>query len=156
MEIMLRLLESTICLTGPQMSTRSFSDTKTQSSLTIEDITDMTATTDIMDITVITDMTDITDITDITVITVITVMETTLLKDNSSPIFQPLLTGEFKVPLPQLRTKVAAVHAGPSPPLDPWKVPTSSRTRTSSPSPSNNLLTAPKRTRMLVAKWTHG
>jgi len=60
METVLRLLESTTCLTGPQMSTRSFLDSRAKSSSTltdlIMDVTDIMVTTDIM---VITDIMDI-------------------------------------------------------------------------------------------------
>jgi len=97
------------------------------------------------------DTTDIMDIMDITDITVI------MAKESLFPIFQKPSTGESKVPLPQLKTKVAVVHAGLSPPLAPWKVLTSLRTRALSPFPNSNLLTAQKKTKMPDAKvdsWT--
>merc|ERR1711935_877078 len=143
METVLRFSESTTCLTGPQVSTRSFLDTRVKSSsIQVDLITDTTESMDIMDIM------DITDITDITV---------NMAKENLFPIFQKPSTGESKVPLPQLKTKVAVVHAGLFLPLAPWKVLTSLRTRALSPFPNNNSLTAQKKTKMLVAKvdsWT--
>merc|ERR1711935_218237 len=143
METVLRFLESTTCLTGPQVSTRSFLDTKVKSSsIQVDLITDTTESMDIMDIM------HITDITDITV---------NMAKESLFPIFQKPSTGESKVPLPQLKTKVAVVHAGLSPPLAPWKVLTSLRTRALSPFLNSNSLTAQKKTKMPDAKvdsWT--
>jgi len=140
METVLRFSESTTCLTGPQVSTRSFLDTRVKSSsIQVDLITDTTESMDIMDIM---------DITDITV---------NMAKESLFPIFQKPSTGESKVPLPQLKTKVAVVHAGLFLPLAPWKVLTSLRTRALSPFPNNNSLTAQKKTKMLVAKvdsWT--
>jgi len=52
-------------------------------------------------------------------------------------------TGETKVPSPPSRTKDLADHAGLSLPLDLSKVPIKSKLENLSPSPSNNLLTAP-------------
>merc|ERR1711935_232743 len=143
METVLRFLESTTCLTGPQVSTRSFLDTRVKSSsIQVDLITDTTESMDIMDIM------DITDITDITV---------NMAKESLFPIFQKPSTGESKEPLPQLKTKVAVVHAGLFLPLAPWKVLTLLRTRALSPFPNNNTLTAQKKTKMLVARvdsWT--
>merc|ERR1712232_16097 len=51
------------------------------------------------------------------------------------------LTGSLRVPLPQSRTRDLADHAGPSHPLDAWKVLGSSRPELSSPSPSRSLST---------------
>merc|ERR1711935_1245039 len=140
METVLRFLESTTCLTGPQVSTRSFLDTKVKSSsIQVDLITDTTESMDIMDIM---------DITDITV---------NMAKESLFPIFQKQSTGESKVPLPQLKTKVAVVHAGLFLPLAPWKVLTSLRTRALSPFLNSNSLTAQKKTKMPDAKvdsWT--
>merc|ERR1712083_823756 len=51
-------------------------------------------------------------------------------------------TGLLLVPSPESRTKDLADHAGPSPPLEPWKVPTRSPLEPSSPSPSKSSSTA--------------
>merc|ERR1712167_365097 len=64
-------------------------------------------------------------------------------------------TGEPRVPSPQLRTRDNADHAGPSPPLVPLRVPCSTSTAHSTPSLSNNWLTAPRKTTVaMVDSWT--
>merc|ERR1719198_1880487 len=67
---------------------------------------------------------------------------TSITNRDISKSFQPPSTGQLRVPSPQLRTRDSAVPAGPSPPPVPWREPTSWPTRSSSLSPSNNLLTA--------------
>jgi len=54
-----------------------------------------------------------------------------------------LSTGLMLVPSLQLRTKVSAVPAGPSPPLEASRVPGKSRIKNLCHFQSNNLLTAP-------------
>ena len=92
------------------MSTRNFLDTRAKSLPTQEDQITIEAITE----------TTIEAITDITV--TMDIMDIMMVKESSFLIFLSLLTGESKVPLPQLRTKVAVDHAGHSLPLAPWKV----------------------------------
>merc|ERR1711990_552853 len=67
----------------------------------------------------------------------------------------PPSTGEPRTPLPQLRTKLNAVHAGLSPPPVPSKVLMPSRPEPSNPSLSNNSSPAPnKTTDAMVDSWT--
>merc|ERR1712222_151610 len=60
---------------------------------------------------------------------------------RTTPHSPTKLTGSPRVPLPQSRTRDLADHAGPSHPLDAWKVLGSSRPELSSPSPSRSLST---------------
>merc|ERR1712083_318355 len=58
----------------------------------------------------------------------------------SQPTWAPS-TGSPRVPSPQSRIRDSADHAGPSPPLEPWKVASKSRPEPSLPSPNRNLST---------------
>merc|ERR1711990_1017804 len=67
----------------------------------------------------------------------------------------PPSTGEARTLLPQLRTKLNAVHAGLSPPPVPSKVLMPSRLDPSNPSLSNNSSLAPSKTLdAMVDSWT--
>jgi len=93
----------------------------------------MDTTKDIMEVTINQSITDTTDITD--------VME--IMEDISRKLlYQIPSTGESKEPSLQLRIKDNADHAGPSPLPEVWREDIKSRTRASSPSLSNNSLTA--------------
>jgi len=73
---------------------------------------------------------------------------------STPPTLPTMSTGETMEPSPELRTRDNADHAGHSPPLVPLKVLTSSLQETSSPSQSNNLLTAPPPTvAAMVVTW---
>merc|ERR1712166_735655 len=64
-------------------------------------------------------------------------------------------TGDPRTPSPQLRTKLNAVHAGPSPPPVPLKELMPSRLDPLNPSLSNNSSPAPSKTMLsMVDSWT--
>merc|ERR1711957_1013499 len=64
-------------------------------------------------------------------------------------------TGDPRTPSPQLRTKLNAVHAGPSPPPVPLKELMPSRLDPLNPSLSNNSSPAPCKTMdAMVDSWT--